>query len=65
MPEPWRRCHCRRIWATADMASVWVLPESGATRKVFDCREDAVIRTSEETDWNRGNPEERPPGAQN
>jgi hypothetical protein len=32
---------------TGDVGTVWVLPDSGYGRKVFDCREDVVIRHSQ------------------
>lgn len=31
---------------TSDLGFVWVLPDSGSGRRVFDCREDVVIRHS-------------------
>jgi hypothetical protein len=31
---------------TSDVGVLWVLPDTGYGRKVFDCREDVVIRHS-------------------
>lgn len=35
---------------TPNTAIIWVLPENGATRRAFDCREDVIIHTAEKID---------------
>jgi hypothetical protein len=39
---------------TGDLGIVWVLPDSGYGRKVFDCREDVVIRHSNNMTTSQG-----------